>query len=148
MPSPPLPADVLEFLAGPRPAVVATVAPDGRPITVATWYLLEPDGTILLSMDAGRLRLRHLRRDPRLSLTILGDEWTTHASVQGRVVSMTDDEDLRDIDRLSRQYLGIDYPDRDRPRVSARVAIEKWHAWTAGRANQVEAPSNDAAIGK
>ena len=50
-------------------------------------------------------------------------------SVQGRVVSITDDADLTDIDRLSRHYGGADYPNRERPRVSVRVAIERWHGW-------------------
>ena len=36
-----LTADQRAFLAQPNPAVMATVAADGRPIAVATWYLLE-----------------------------------------------------------------------------------------------------------
>ena len=64
MPSMPLPQNVLDLLAQPNPAVMATLATDGRPVTVATWYLLEPDGTILLGLDAARARLSHLRRDP------------------------------------------------------------------------------------
>src|SRR5579875_318218 len=87
MPATPLPQNVLDLLARPNPAVMATIAADGRPVTVATWYLLEPDGTILLGLDAGRARLEHLRRDPRVSLTALAeDDWYTHVSVQGRVV--------------------------------------------------------------
>ncbi|GAA2726751.1 PPOX class F420-dependent oxidoreductase [Cellulomonas aerilata] len=132
MPVPPLPADLVELLSRPLPAVMATLAADGRPVTVATWYLLEPDGTVLLNLDAGRARLKHLRRDPRVSLTALAEgDWYTHVSVQGRVVSITDDVDLADIDRLSRHYLGQDYGTRDRARVSARVEIEKWHGWGA-----------------
>lgn len=101
-------------------------------MSVATWYLLEPDGRILLGLDAARARLRHLRADPRVSLTALAEgDWYTHVSVQGRVVSLVDDEGLRDIDRLSRHYTGHDYPDRVRPRVSAQVQIESWHGWGA-----------------
>jgi hypothetical protein len=48
---------------------MATVAADGRPVTVATWYLVEEDGTVLLGLDATRARLKHLRDDPRVSLT-------------------------------------------------------------------------------
>ncbi|NCT92365.1 PPOX class F420-dependent oxidoreductase [Cellulomonas sp. APG4] len=134
MPVPPLPDDVTELLKRPNPAVMATLAKDGRPVSVATWYLLEDDGTILLNLDAGRARLAHLRRDPRVSLTALAtDDWYTHVSLQGRVVSLTDDEGLRDIDRLSHHYGGRDYPVRDRPRVSAKVEIERWHGWGAMR---------------
>jgi PPOX class probable F420-dependent enzyme len=135
VPVPPLPADLLELLARPLPAVMATVAADGRPVTVATWYLLEDDGTVLLNLDAGRARLKHLRRDPRVSLTALAEgDWYTHVSVQGHVVSIDDDVDLVDIDRLSRHYTGDAYANRERPRVSARVQVDRWHGWgAAGR---------------
>jgi PPOX class probable F420-dependent enzyme len=135
LPSTPPPRTVLDLLAQPNPAVMATLAADGRPVTVATWYLLEPDGTILLGLDAQRARLDHLRRDPRVSLTALAkDDWYTHVSVQGHVVSIADDENLRDIDRLSRHYTGRPYRNRVRPRVSVHVAIDRWHGWRGGSA--------------
>ena len=130
MPEMPLPDHVLDMLRLPNPAVMATVAADGRPVTVATWYLLEDDGHVLLGLDAQRARLKHMHADPRVSLTVLAqDDWYTHVSLQGRVLSITDDVGLRDIDRLSRHYTGNDYPNRERPRVSAQVEIERWHAW-------------------
>ena len=132
MPVPPLPDDVAALLARPNAAVIATLAADGRPVTVATWYLLEEDGTVLLNLDAGRARLKHLRADPRVSITALAEgDWYTHVSVQGRVVAITEDDDLRDIDRLSQHYTGQPYANRERPRVSARVEIERWHGWGA-----------------
>ncbi len=135
MPATPLPDDAVARLARPNPAVMATVAADGRPVTVATWYLLEDDGTLLLNLDAQRARLAHLRRDPRVSLTALAEDWYTHVSLQGRVVSIEDDVDLRDIDRLARHYTGAPYRVRDRARVSVRVAVERWHGWGALRAD-------------
>jgi PPOX class probable F420-dependent enzyme len=130
MASTPLPDHILEFIRQPNPAVMATVAADGRPVSVATWYLLDDDGTVLLGLDAERARLKHMRRDPRVSLTALSEgNWGTHVSVQGRVLSIVDDVGLRDIDRLCRHYIGQPYPDRERPRVSAHVEIERWHAW-------------------
>ena len=129
MPTTPLTEPVINLLRLPNPAVMATLAGDGRPVSVATWYLLEDDGRILLNLDASRARLKHLRADPRISLTVLAPSWYTHVSLQGRVVSLTDDEGLRDIDRLARHYLGEAYPNRERPRVSAQVEIERWHAW-------------------
>jgi len=130
MPTPPLPQPVVDLLRRPNPAVMATVAADGRPVTVATWYLLEDDGKVLLGLDAQRARLKHLRADPRVSLTVLaGDDWYTHVSLQGRVVSIGDDIGLADIDRLARHYTGNAYPNRERPRVSVQVEIERWHVW-------------------
>jgi PPOX class probable F420-dependent enzyme len=97
----PLPPEVDEFLRRPNPAVVATLRPDGSPHTVATWY--DWDGArVLLNMDESRLRLRFMRRDPRVALTALGvDSWYSHVSLVGRIVSIEDDPELRDIDRLA-----------------------------------------------
>jgi PPOX class probable F420-dependent enzyme len=124
-----LPDDVRDLLAKPNPAVIATLAKDGRPVTVATWYLLDGD-RILVNMDEGRKRLDHLRRDPRVSLTALDEAgWYTHVSVQGRVVEMADDVDLEGIDRIARHYTGAPYRTRDRKRVNAWIEIDTWHGW-------------------
>lgn len=125
-----LPDDVRAFLQRPNPAVMATLAKDGRPVTVATWYLLEPDGDVLLNLDSERVRLRHLRRDPRIALTVLdGEDWGSHVSLQLNVDAVTDDSDLSDIDALATHYTGRAYPNRDRARVSARARIRSWHGW-------------------
>jgi len=133
MPKPPMPQDVVDLLRRPNPAVMATVDLQGRPVTVATWYLLEDDGRVLLNLDGARARLTHLRANPDVSLTALAENWYTHVSVQGRVVDISDDVDLADIDRLSTHYGGNPYPVRDRPRVSVRVEIDRWHGWGALR---------------
>jgi PPOX class probable F420-dependent enzyme len=131
----PLPQQTRELLAKPNPAVITSLRPDGQPVSVATWYLLDGD-RILVNMDVGRKRLGYLRQDPRVSLTALDESsWYTHVSVQGRVVELLDDEGLTDIDRLSRHYTGEPYPTRDRARVSAWIEIETWHGWGAA-ANQ------------
>lgn len=122
-----------QFLAGAHHAVIATVRSDGQPVTVATWYLLDGD-RILVNMDARRRRLRHLREDPRVSLTVLDrDNWYTHLSLQGRVVEWRDDTDLRDIDRLARHYGRERYDDREHARVSAWIEVEHLHGWGRAR---------------
>jgi len=130
MPRPPLPPNVIELLGAANPAVIASVRPDGQPVSVATWYLLEDDGRILINMDAGRRRLSYLRQDPRVSLTVLSEKhWGTHVSVQGNVVDLSPDPELAGIDRLSVQYTGRPYPVRDRDRISGWIDIEFWHGW-------------------
>ena len=127
-----LPDDVRRLLEKPNPAVITAVRPDGQPVSVATWYLLEDDGRILVNMDESRKRLDYLRHDPRVSLTVLDDDnWYTHISMQGRVTDLSDDAGLADIDRLSRHYGGSPYPDRVRKRLSARIEIERYHGWGA-----------------
>ena len=132
MPEPPFPVHVRDLLARPTPAVVSTLRKDGQPVSVATWYLLEDDDRVLLNMDATRVRLQHLRRDPRVTLTALDkDSWYTHVSLVGRVVEMADDKGLAEIDRLSTHYNGRSYPNRESPRVSAWMVVDRWHGWGA-----------------
>jgi PPOX class probable F420-dependent enzyme len=129
MPKPPLPAELEAFLAQPNPSVIATLRPDGSPHTTATWYLWE-DGRVLVNMDEGRKRLEHLRRDPRVSITVLGDgDWYHHVTLTGRVAELGEDADLDDIDRLCRHYMGQPYSQRDRRRFSAWIEVEAWHSW-------------------
>lgn len=131
MPKPPVPDVIDQFLSKPNPSVIATVRPDGQPVSVATWYLWE-NGQILVNMDEGRKRLDHLRHDPRVSVTVLDDgSWYTHVSLQGRVTRLVDDPDLADIDRLSTHYTGQPYATRDRRRISAWIEIDHWHGWGA-----------------
>lgn len=129
MPRVPVPADVDEFLRRPNPAVVATLRPDGSPHTVPTWY--DWDGErILLNMDESRLRLRFIRRDPRIALTVLGeDSWYGHVSLLGRVAELADDRELVDIDRLALRYTGRPFRTRDSARVTAWMEPERWHQW-------------------
>jgi PPOX class probable F420-dependent enzyme len=132
---PPLPPEAQELLRKPNPCVMATLRSDGSPVSTPTWYLWE-DGRVLINLDEGRVRLRHLRNDPRVTLTVLdSDNWYTHVTLIGRVAEMRDDEGLADIDRLSRHYGGDAYPNRERPRVSAWVEVERWHGWGALKDN-------------
>ena len=130
MPPVPLPPELDEFLRLPNPAVVAAIRSDGSPHTAATWYDWD-GGRALLNMDESRLRLRFMRRDPRVALTVLGAEsWYSHVSLLGRIVAIADDPDLADIDRLARRYTGRPFRTRDARRVSAWLEPERWHAWS------------------
>jgi PPOX class probable F420-dependent enzyme len=123
------PAEIDELLRRPNPAVVATLRPDGSPHTVATWYVWDGE-RVLLNMDEARARLGFMRRDPRVSLTVLDAEsWYRQVTLLGRVAEFVDDDELTDIDRLSRHYGGEPFRDRQSRRVSAWVEVESWHLW-------------------
>lgn len=131
MPKPPLPPELDEFLSQPNPSVIATLQEDGSPHTAATWYLWE-SGRVLVNMDEGRKRLEHLRKEPRVSITVLGkDDWYHHVTLLG-VVSLEPDPNLEVIDRLAQHYTGQPYPQRDRGRISGWIEVESWHAWAVG----------------
>jgi PPOX class probable F420-dependent enzyme len=129
MPRAPLPEELLAFLAKPRMAVVGTVRADGSPVTTPCWYALDLDARIVLSMDEASHRLRHLHSDPRIALSVLGDDWYSHVSILGRAVEVQPDPDLADIDALSRRYLGEPYDDRDYRGVTVLAEIERWHTY-------------------
>jgi PPOX class probable F420-dependent enzyme len=132
MPRPPLTDAAQALLNRPNAAVIAVVRPDGQPVSVVTWYLLDDDGRILVNMDAERKRLAYMRQNPRVSLTVLEEgDWGTHVSVQGPIAHWRDDHDWADIDRLCQRYVGAPYPDHVRPRVSAFIDIDYWHGWGA-----------------
>ena len=95
---------------------------------MATWYLWD-DGRVLINLDHSRARLEHLRHDPRVSLTVLDNNWYRHVSLQGRVATIEADEGLKDIDRLSNHYRDEPYQNRDSARFSAWIEIDSWHAW-------------------
>ena len=127
MPKPPLPDEVEALLARPSHAVIASSRPDGQPVSVATWYLYE-HGRILVNMDFERLRLSHMRRDPRVAVTVLDiGDWYRAVTVLGTVVEIRDDNGLVDIDRLSVRYRGTPYRNRERKRITALIEPERWH---------------------
>ena len=129
MSKPPLPDAAVAMLRKPNPAVITTLRRDGQPVSAATWYLWA-DGQVLVNMDEGRKRLEHMRADPRVSVDVLDENsWYNHLSIIGHVAEIYEDADMSDIDRISRQYTGSPYPERDRGRFSALIAIDGWHGW-------------------
>src|SRR5512134_2145845 len=124
MPAAPLPPELQRFVAAPRRAVVGTVRDDGTPVTTACWYGVDDRGRLVLSMSHDSHRLRHLRANPRVALTILGEDWYHHVSVLGTAVEFESDDELADIDALSQRYEGVPYEDRDYRGGTVHVEVE------------------------
>jgi PPOX class probable F420-dependent enzyme len=125
----PLPREVDQMLRKVNPAVIATLRPDGSPHTAVTWY--DWDGErALVNLDAVRARLRNLRRDPRVSLTVLdGASWYRQVTLFGRAVEIRDDPEFKDIDRLSLRYTRRQFGNRMRARISAFIEPDGWYGW-------------------
>ena len=131
MPKPPLPEAAVALLRKPNPAVITTLRQDGQPVSTATWYLWD-DGRVLVNMDEGRKRLEYMRHDPRVALDVLDEsDWYTHLAITGHVDEWRDDPGLADVDRIATHYVGHQYSQRDRGRISAWIAIDAWHGWGA-----------------
>jgi PPOX class probable F420-dependent enzyme len=121
-----LPEDVKRFLEQPRVAVLATVRRDGTPASTACWYELQ-DNRMLITMYATSRRLPHIRRTPRVAMTILGED-PYHVSISGPVIETWNEPELEVMDRLSTRYTGEPWPEREEC-VSALVEIERWHPY-------------------
>jgi PPOX class probable F420-dependent enzyme len=129
VPKLPLPPEADQLLRKANPAVIATLLADGSPHTAATWY--DWDGELLLvNMAATRLRLKNMRRDPRVSLTVLdANSWYKQLTLFGRVVEIRADSQFEDIDRLCLRYTRRQFDNRLRARISALIKPEGWYGW-------------------
>jgi PPOX class probable F420-dependent enzyme len=112
------------FIAdNPYVGTVTTLRDDGSPHNTIVWVDAE-DGTLTLNTAVGRAKERHLRRDPRIALTVVDPENTYKwVSVSGRAELTTEGADDQ-IDKLAKKYLGENrYPWRspDEQRISIKI---------------------------
>ncbi|MCX4880025.1 MULTISPECIES: PPOX class F420-dependent oxidoreductase [unclassified Streptomyces] len=98
---------VRALLDGRNFASVATLGPDGAPQNSVVWIKRDGD-TVLFSSTDGRQKVRNLRRDPRISLSVfdLADPYTS-VEIRGTAEILAD-EGKRLPYELSHKYLGID----------------------------------------
>ena len=112
-------------------ATVTTLRDDGSPHATVVWVDAE-NGTVSFNTAVGRAKERHLRNDPRLSLTVVDPQNTYQwVSISGRAELTTDGADDQ-IDRLAKKYLGQEkYPCRspDEQRISVKITAEKVDAY-------------------
>lgn len=107
-------------------ASVATLGPDGAPQNSVVWIKREGDTVLFSSVDA-RQKVRNLRRDPRISVSVY-DLANPYSSVEIRgTAEIVPDEAKRLPFELSHKYLGIDPPaeKEDETRVIIRVVPRK-----------------------
>lgn len=118
-----LPAPVKAFLQKSNVAVLATISPSGRPQATPVWYLLEDDH-ILINTSQGRVKLRNLRANPQVALTIVDQENPyRYVQIRGKAVRFEPEHGARDIDRLSMRYHGRPYRYQPTDAPEKRVSI-------------------------
>jgi PPOX class probable F420-dependent enzyme len=110
-------------------AQLATLMPDGSPHVAPVWF--EYDGShIVVNTAKGRVKDKNMRRDPRVGLDILDpDNPYRHLSIRGKVVDITENGAVDHINKLSKKYIGQDYPYRQpgEVRVIYKIALEQTH---------------------
>jgi len=100
--------------------------PDGSPNTTPVWVGVEGDNLIVCTGEDS-LKVRNLRRDPRLSISVV-DFHNPYEEVQimGRVVDFRDDARLETMDKISHKYIGAPFPMRGSSgRIAMVVEVDK-----------------------
>ncbi|HEX8004306.1 MAG TPA: TIGR03618 family F420-dependent PPOX class oxidoreductase [Mycobacteriales bacterium] len=118
-------AEVREFLANGRVAVLATSGPDGVPDPLPMWYVVADGGELLMRTFAKSQKAVNLRRDPRAAVLVEGGEaYADMRGVQltGRVETFDGVEELLDLGAaLAVKYLGVRPEDVPAGREAARA---------------------------
>ena len=100
-----------DLFRGKNWATVVTLREDGSPHATPVW--IDTDGDhVIFNTAVGRAKERHLRRDPRVAVTVLPAEnqQAGYVSVTG-TAEITAEGAKEHIDKLAHKYLGVDeYP--------------------------------------
>jgi len=114
-------ASLPALLASHKLGVLAVLAPDGRPhlsnINYA-WFPDEgPQGTLRVSLTDTRVKVRHLRRDPRVTLHVRSEDGWHWVAAEGDadltpVAAAPDDATVEELIDLYRRING-EHPDWD-----------------------------------
>jgi PPOX class probable F420-dependent enzyme len=117
-----------ELFRGKNWGNVVTLRSDGSPHVTPVW--LDYDGEhVVFNTVVGRAKGRHIRRDPRVAISVLpaADQQSGYVSVTGRA-EIVEEGANEHIDKLAKKYLGEDtYPwhQPDDRRVIVKVTTDK-----------------------
>jgi PPOX class probable F420-dependent enzyme len=122
-----IPPEVRELLEAPNYVHLSTLRKDGSPRNWVVWAGLEDD-RVLICTTTHSMKATHMRRDPRVGLSLVDLENPYRmASLQGRVVEVRDDEGCAYMDPISVKYTGEPFPSRGSDRLCFVVEIDR--AW-------------------
>jgi PPOX class probable F420-dependent enzyme len=112
-------------------AVLATVGPDEFPQVTALWFLFD-DGTIRLSLNTARQKVKNLQARPECTLFIF-DPANPYRTLEVRArAEIMPDEDYAFARKLGAKYGGADLSANDRPgetRVVVSLQPVKVNTW-------------------
>jgi PPOX class probable F420-dependent enzyme len=106
-----VPDEARRILESDSLAHVTTIDPDGRPQTTLAWVGLEGDEIVFATLPDQR-KLRNLRRDPRITISIQTERVTPYGLHEYLVIygtaRVTDGGGPEVLQRLAHTYLGPD----------------------------------------
>jgi PPOX class probable F420-dependent enzyme len=101
------------YVARHHRGVLATLKRDGRPQLSNVAYALDADGVVRISATRDRAKTLNLRRDPRASLLVVGDDWGEYIVVEARAEVEDGPAVLPVLRRVYELVKGEPHPDWD-----------------------------------
>ena len=113
------------LLSRPNFAHLSALMHDGSPNTTPVWVGVLGDNLVIVSGESNP-KVRNLRRDPRLSLSVIDfHDPYEEVQIRGGVVEFRDDSKFEIMDEISRKYIGKEFPFRNpEGRVAVIIAVE------------------------
>lgn len=109
-----IPESHRDLITSNQTVILATHGADGYPQVTATWFLAGDDGTIRISLNGARQKVKNLQRDPRATL-FFADPANAYRTLEIRAdVSLTPDPDYAFADQVGAKY-GSDLRQMDNP---------------------------------
>src|SRR6516164_4500606 len=98
--------DALDFVRPRRQGVLTTIRANGRPQLSNIMFVTRDDGSIMISVTDDRAKTRNLRRDPRASLYVLGDNFWQYVVLEAvaELSPVASDPHDATVDRLVEYY--------------------------------------------
>src|SRR5437667_2739731 len=126
------PEEQRQFLDESHTVILSTIDRRGYPHSVAMWYVVDPDGTVLMTTFAKSQKAVNLRRDPRCALLVESGrkyEDLKGLLIRGRATLEADTERVLDLlERVHAKY-------NRTPAAGLRVAMR--HQASKGRVVRV-----------
>ncbi|GAA1983999.1 PPOX class F420-dependent oxidoreductase [Microbacterium pumilum] len=123
-----LPEELLALLRAPSTCYIATLMRDGSPQLTQVWVDTDGQHIVVNSVDT-HLKVRNLRRDPRVAVTISDPAHPRgYVQVRGRAIDITESGGPDHIEQLSQKYTGGPYSrygGRDQVRVIITIEADR-----------------------
>lgn len=128
-----IPDSFKDLLEKPIVVSLATVMPDGQPQVTPVWADTI-DGKVRINTVAGRQKHRNLEERKQVTVLVIDSEnpmrWM---EIRGKVFSISEDDGIAVIDKLAKDYLGVDtYPWHNEEDTRLTILISPTRVVTSG----------------
>jgi uncharacterized protein len=104
--------EALTYLRNNSRAVLTTIKRDGQPQMSLVDYGVDADGLIRIQVTQPAAKTKNIRRDPRVSLSVIGENWYQYIVVEG-TADLIEDDPLPTLRETYELIGGKPHPDWD-----------------------------------